>query len=257
MKKLLAGFLAGAFLLSSVNVLANDSIENAELNSVRVILNGYQIKLNEALLDIQNVNSQNKVNFMPFRELLEYLGYHIEFNSETNNIEISEQWYFDMLTRNEAIQIIEPIDVDNINYDEWIASTFLYLLGGSREFDGTMFGHLGSGSDTEYTFNHAYDHNARFTSIIGCNTSDIRGFRVDPWTLFLNIQDLLESGIFSDEELAEIKDLIELERTYGTFEGYLAARNFDNIQQLIISGEFTNEELAYIAELFKLQIAYR
>ena len=296
MKRLVPMFLTGFFMLAgaSTNVFANEDIERVVLSRPNVNLIEWQpdneeagfrgwppfghhvatrsLQLSESLLRVQMAGSDDVSHFVSYTQIPEILalldewdtGFEVNWNKETDTIEIFSDWF----RNNQNNVIVDPIDMDNINPDEWVDLEFIFSLG-QQDGEGRNFNFSGSGSSDFVTIERFWwtapddesvavvsqsEREELFTSIIGCNTSKIRaipiimpddvtGTFISGFNSRINIQDMIDSEIFTDND---IKRMIELQEKYGTVEAYRLAQNFQFLSEMITSGSFSDENLAQI-----------
>lgn len=91
MKKFSLGLLIGILLSSSIIVFGANIIKSAEYNNTNVSINGVVQELENPLVSIIEEGSPNMVNYMPIREILENLGYNVNWIESKNTIDISKK----------------------------------------------------------------------------------------------------------------------------------------------------------------------
>ena len=295
MKKLIPVFLTGFLTLlagtAEVDVFANNIAEQVEINNVGVIFNGWESGFDVDLLNFETATSESSNSFLPVRSVLEFLGYHVTWNAEANNIELIDRESFNYKIFREAYQIIDPIDVDNINPDEWIShheiferiNANLRFQDVSLQFNivsgvlavsniNTIFrddtdeeneldlaisgaaistGHRSMGLDEDISFSNT---GRTFTSVIGCNTGSIRTIYIESDTnwfgeLKFNLQDLVNSGIFYDEELENLLNPYVHQNPLEDMD-YL-----DMLKMMIPWLNFSDEQFLGLVELIESQIS--
>ena len=287
MKKLIPLLLSGAFMLTGSNVFANNLAEKSEF-STDVTLTGIQLEsishftnwvhlndrsqivtqqlqLNNNLLNVQIADGYGNyelVNFISHADIVAFLdkiislsgnefGFNANayWNSETNTIEVvTDEW---LAWQQNQPQLIEPIDMDSINPDEWLDLWFL------SHFDNHSMGFLMTSRSTVQfdmftrSDENNYEDYTLIISVVGCNTSDIRiidnqisGFQV-------KIQDLKNSDIFTHDEILY---LIELQKIYGTYNAFALSQQFNSIKKMIKSELFSAEQLSEILQSIELKL---
>ncbi len=85
-KNIVLGIVIGSVGITSV--FAADGIKHAAFSNTGVTLNGVLVPLGNSLVSIQKNGEKDASLYMPARELLEYLGYNVEFESKTNMIKL-------------------------------------------------------------------------------------------------------------------------------------------------------------------------
>ena len=90
MKKFIAGILLGLFIPAGVFVFANTVIKSAEYNNTTISLNGQKIEMSQSFVSIVDEATPDYFsNYMPLREILEKLGYKVDWEESTRNVNIS------------------------------------------------------------------------------------------------------------------------------------------------------------------------
>lgn len=88
-KVFIGGFIAGAIGLTTVFAAGN--IISAEFNSNQVMFKGRSLDLsNSPMVSIVREGEDNATNYMPVRAVLEQMGYTVNWNGNTNTVEIIE-----------------------------------------------------------------------------------------------------------------------------------------------------------------------
>lgn len=193
MKKIISGFIAGVIVTTGVSVMANGLIERAEFNNVGVSFNGEKLELSQKLLSVQAHGSDNVSNYMPVREVLEGMGYIVNWNGGNNMIEISSQVQSLIESNQSKDKFINNEWVDTMD----IVSVYGYTILGGGIHD--VFAVYESRESQEPIFISALDDhdNERVNSF---NFSDrvikneVRIIR-EEGNLKVNRQDLLDLGI--------------------------------------------------------------
>ena len=294
MKKLIPMFLASAFMLTGSNVFANNLAENAEFVETTITLKTLDVndeerfmsrwtqfgfdesnivtsllRSNENLLRVQMPDNDDVVYFIPYAEIARLLtevaqndrwrssenhGLHVNWVSETNTIEFFDGWFLEH--QESEVQVVDPIDMDTINLDEWISIEFIFQPRESNEDEAASSRSFGGswGSDSvNISLWDSYNNTSEtvFESVVGCNTVDIRAINVhletqdlaDPFQQFnikFNLQDMIDSETFARDE---VENWIKLRDTYGTPEKLRGARSFEGNKELIESGVLSNDQL--------------
>lgn len=86
-KSALAGFLVGAAVIGTT-FAAGSGIQSAVFNTTKVALDGTLIPLKSALISVTLDGQNNSSNYMPLRELLETLGYTVEWDGTANTVNL-------------------------------------------------------------------------------------------------------------------------------------------------------------------------
>jgi len=86
-KSVAAGLIIGT--LGITTAFAAGGIKSATYNAAKVTLDGNSVPLNESLVAIVQDGEEDAKLYMPVREMLEYLGYNVEFDSEVNTVKLS------------------------------------------------------------------------------------------------------------------------------------------------------------------------
>lgn len=265
MKKLIPAFLAGVFALTGVEVLANNVVKTAEFTDTEVVRNA-DWSLGLDVVRVQVEGSDDTYKFVPISDLLRSFGHDVTWDSETNTLKIVEASLHRYTEQRELHPIIEPIDMDNINPDEWVDIWLFNSIGGMWS-DGIVVGAenplvIPEDIDTDYWFENYFpyleDRNI-FTSVIGCNAQEIRSIWYTSEFGFannkFNLQDLIDSGIFSDEEIERALEMLQSERDgydpWVLTEEEIAEMNLEAVLFLDL---FSNEQLEQLLELAKLQM---
>ena len=291
MKKLVPMFLSGILMLSSSNVFANNVVENAEFINSNVTLAVFaneddraswpnvsdnpkietqQLHLGKNFLVVQMAGVDNIVPFINYSEislLLMEIFPHFQMsaylNNETNTIElIDESWTNQM----SELKVVDPIDMSNINRNEWINVSFIHTLENRSNYSSLGMGQAVFDSDGFNVYDWTpvrslsvqrienFEFESVFESIVGCNTADIRviEFNLGSWDFYVNIHDLVNLNILEESEVLE---LLEREAVYETIGAYLLAQSLNSYKESISSGMFSDEQLAKIIASIELQLS--
>lgn len=111
--------------------MANGLIERAEFNNVGISFNGEQLELSQQLLSVQAQGNDNVSNYMPVRDVLEGMGYTVDWNGGNNMIEVT----------NKVISTNTDLNLGNNNDDKWVARIDMVSIYGY----GTALGANGAG----------------------------------------------------------------------------------------------------------------
>lgn len=84
-KQYFAGFLSCAFLFGSVTAFAENKNIEAAFNNIKITLNGKEIKT-----DVEPLQYSGRT-YVPARLIAESLGANVNWNEETNTVEINTQ----------------------------------------------------------------------------------------------------------------------------------------------------------------------
>jgi hypothetical protein len=181
MKKMVAVFLSGFIVATSLNVYANATIKKAEFNNVKVSFKGEELKLKEQLISVQKTGEENLTNYMPVREVIEGMGYSVVWNGDKNMIEIAN--------KEEVKDSIVSSSI--LNQDEWINSETLKKILYERDvISGSINGENGFGI---VGINGTYD-TPIFKSTIGDPNNIVR-IEKDGREFKVNKADLRKLGI--------------------------------------------------------------
>ena|GEM_PF-2252595 len=179
------------------------------------------------------------------------------WNSETDVLEISVSG-MSFISEREAV---DPIDMDSINHDEWVylrfltdglsvgmsaSDTFLSVQASQQAFGGVAMisvsfdsegGAIVAESEPEPAPAPEEVEDFSFDSVFGCNAEDIRTILVDDENeefiferIKVNIQDLRDAGLFSDEI---IEQALELQATHGTPRMLNISWQFENMKMTV------------------------
>jgi hypothetical protein len=89
-KSLICGLLIGTIgTIGITNVFASGEIKSAKYEEIRVSLNDSIIPLKNSLVSVVKIGENDAKMYMPVREILEYLGYNVEWNGSECSINIS------------------------------------------------------------------------------------------------------------------------------------------------------------------------
>jgi len=222
MKKLIPMLLTTAFafagVLGSTTVLANN-IESMEFSNTQIYDSwSFGLELNRNIINITLENSNEIYRFIPINDALESVG--VNFNLSGNTLEITNSTLLHYQGLRELNPIIEPIDMENINIDEWVSSN---VLSGALDWPTTDFDMvtislrsmvpIPEGMDRIYWFENYFDETIILSSVLGCNAEEFRSiaFSHTYGTDFMfNLEDVLESGMLSDAQVEKL--FLEKER---------------------------------------------
>jgi len=281
MKKLISMALAGFLMFGGTTVLANNP--SAQLITPNVTLTEWDhselpvswhtpsvspvitrsLRLNDDFLRVQLADEV--VYFMSHNDFLKIFLAHLGFGVE----DVDLYWYWDSETdtleitspharsREEERTIVDPIDMENINYDEWIFLQFITSvidLHGASVSESFIRVDLGrpsfiaetvSGRDIITQTGDDEDTSFSFESVFGCNAEDIRTILDNDegeLSIFdvvkINIQDLRDSE-FPDDLIDEA---LEMQRVYGTVEMLNMARQLEHMKSMIEESNILNSE---------------
>jgi copper amine oxidase-like protein len=91
-KSLICGLLIGTIVTIGItNVFASAEIKSAKYEEVKVSFNNSNIPLKNPLVSVVNNGENDTKMYMPAREILEYLGYNVDWNSSERSINISSK----------------------------------------------------------------------------------------------------------------------------------------------------------------------
>lgn len=85
LKSAAAGFLAGVLVIGTA-FAAGSGIQSATFNATKVSLDGKVLPLQNPLVSIVKAGEKNASNYMPLRELLESMGYTVEWDGGANMV---------------------------------------------------------------------------------------------------------------------------------------------------------------------------
>ncbi|OOM80158.1 hypothetical protein [Clostridium sp. BL-8] len=68
------------------NVATGEGIRSAVINNSKIYFNGKEIELKKPLITIENDESAEPQLYMPMDELLEYMHFQVEWNSQDNEV---------------------------------------------------------------------------------------------------------------------------------------------------------------------------
>ncbi len=85
-KSLVAGVIIGT--LGITTVFAATGIKSATLSNTKVTLNGASLPLSKSLISITRDNEQNASLYVPAYELLEKLGYTVNYDDVKNTVDL-------------------------------------------------------------------------------------------------------------------------------------------------------------------------
>lgn len=89
LKSLTAGIIIG--MAGITTVFASSGIKSASLSNMNITLNGVSLPLGKPMLSVTMDNEQNASLYVPANELLINLGYCVNYDSETNSIDLIPQ----------------------------------------------------------------------------------------------------------------------------------------------------------------------
>jgi len=278
MKKLIPMFLSGIFMLAGQNVFASTTIENAEFSNVNIYVrepeNPFDIfdiitedrkiitrKIESSTNLVKvHVSDNEAIHFIDIAEVprflkelnIQFLNHelNINFDANTNTIEILTDEFLDSERRWQETQIIEPIDMDNINPDEWI--DFWLISAMHSEQNVMSFSWFSSEIISVQVETETGDFKSLIDSVIGCNTEDIRVISDYDYRHSINIQDLKDNDIFSDDELSR---LLQIKEIYGTFEEFHISTLFNSFRETLNSGVLSDEVLSDILGSIELRLS--
>jgi|GEM_PF-2407760 len=279
MKKLIPMFLAAAFAFSgalgSTTVLANN-IESMETTNTQIAIHDWPLEIDGNIINIILENSDNIYRFIPINGILENFG--LDFNLSDGKLEITDFTLSNYQALRELNPIIEAIDMENINLDEWVSSNVLStVLGGAgTSFDMVTISlqsqpEIPEGMDRRYWFeNHFSEPIPLLSSVIGCNAEEFRSILFndisdDNWhrmhDFLFNIEDVLESGMLSDAQVERL--FIEKEREEARRSGQatqVTEAELEEWQELRFSNmvsdipNLSTEQLKELIEILENQI---
>ena len=271
MKKLIQLFLAGVFSLTGVNVFANNYIKTAELSDIQVTFDGQNLELSHNVIKVQVYD--NTYKFIPVRDLLQRFGHTSYWNHEANTLEITHSLLDHYLDMRILHPIVYPINMDNINPNEWIGFSGMSALlsdvtvnMGSNSFVADISYFPITIVPDDVDFNYWIEDNSPtvttlFSSIIGCNAEEIRSIIVTHGVFTdtkFNAQDIIDSGVLSDEQVEALPLAIEREQRIraglGLTKEEIAVSEFKGIVGSIESDRFSTEQLRKLSELIKPHI---
>ncbi|KEZ86504.1 hypothetical protein [Lacrimispora celerecrescens] len=85
-KSLVAGVIIGT--LGITTVFAATGIKSVILSNTKVTLNGDSLPLSKSLISVTMDNEQNAILYVPANELLEKLGYTVNYNGVKNTVDL-------------------------------------------------------------------------------------------------------------------------------------------------------------------------
>jgi len=273
-KKLISMALAGVLMFGGTTVLANNP--NVQLITSNAIFTEWEQPISWGTRDTQVITRNLRLSddflrvqladeviyFMSHNDFLKIFSANSGFgmdeldmhwNSETDALEITSPNVWGGGERTP----VDPIDMDNINNDEWIHLQFIIStvdLHGASISDSFISIDLGrpsfveetvSGRDITTQTGDEEDISFSFESVFGCNAEDIRtilGDNENEFSIFnvvkVNIQDL------RDSELSDnlIDKALELQRVHGTVEILNIAMQLENMKSMIQNEDILNSE---------------
>jgi len=239
------------------NIVADSKIiENAEFFDAQIIFNRHNREFTNQPLSIQVQGSEYTRTFIALEDLLEFFWVGIRIDNDTNTINITQGRLNDFEIDRALNPILEPIDMGNINPDEWVSASVIMsiLHAGMTHGPSTVSVH---GNSERFPDNY----NTAFTSIIGCNQQKIRAILepdIDRFGIKFNLQDIIDSGLFLQEELDEIPEAIKREARMLSDEGPsvedIARMNVESLIWGIEAGLFSDERLEELLTLIKPHI---
>jgi len=227
MKKLIPMLLTTAFAFAGVlgstttTVLANNIASMESVNTQILLPGSWPLEINRNMMNVTLENSDEIYRFIPINEALESLNI-TDFNFDGNTLEITNNMLSNYQELRELTPIIEPIDMENINIDEWVSSNVLLTASGwnSMSFDMITISlryqtrdQIPQGMDWNYWFENYFEETTMLSSVLGCNAEEFRSiaysqpFRMD---FMFNLEDILESGMLSDTQVERL--FLEKER---------------------------------------------
>lgn len=91
MKSAVFGFIIGTIGITAAltTVFATSGIRSANFSNARVYFYGQEVPLENQLVSIVREGESNARLYMPLRELLEYMNFIVEWDSETNSVNLT------------------------------------------------------------------------------------------------------------------------------------------------------------------------
>lgn len=86
-KSFTAGLLVGIFGITSV--FASGIIKSAEYTDTKFMINGEEIRLNNPFVSILKSGEKDSSLYMPVREVLQKLGYSVQWYEKNNSVDIT------------------------------------------------------------------------------------------------------------------------------------------------------------------------
>lgn len=87
LKSLVAGILIGSVGITTA--FAAGGIKKANFSNTTVTLDGKQIPLNNSLVSIVKDGEKDSKLYMPVREILEHIGYDVNWNEKNNSVDLT------------------------------------------------------------------------------------------------------------------------------------------------------------------------
>lgn len=110
-KSAILGFIIGTIGITTA--FASTGIESAIISNAKVTYNGHNVKLNNSLVAIVKENEKDASLYMPIRELLEYLGYDVNWDNKESTVVISSD---NKKSSNDITSTTEPIILNKEQY---------------------------------------------------------------------------------------------------------------------------------------------
>lgn len=277
MKRLIPAFLSGVFALTGLTgleVLANNVVKTTEFSNTEVVHNdSWSVGLD--VISVQIEGSEDTYKFIPIMDLLIHFGHKAEWNAETNTLEITESLLHYYMQGRELHPIIEPIDMDNINSDEWV-DIWMFSSFSTQDTQFIVWRNeiivsvdqspeIPEDVDLDYWFESNYKEGYKtvITSVIGCDAQKVRSIRYVSENGFndikFNLQDLIDSGIFPEGHIEEVLERMQsTRRDYSSdwmpTEEEIANINLEMILFNATSEFFSGDKLEQLAELARDQM---
>lgn len=145
-KSAVAGFLAGVLLISSTFAVGS-GIRFAEFNTTKVTLDGVDMPLKNALLSVGKDGERDTSNYMPLRELLEKLGYKVDWDGENNTVKLTSPGEVQTAGRGDVI-----IDVNTSKGSHNIAKSGSFQAKDGQSLKLKISSQIGDGSVDLFLF---------------------------------------------------------------------------------------------------------
>lgn len=87
-KSLVVGLIIG--MVGITTVFAASGIKSAVFSNAKITLDGHSVPLTKSLIAVVKDNEKDASLYMPVRELMEYIGYNVNWNKETLTVELSK-----------------------------------------------------------------------------------------------------------------------------------------------------------------------
>ena len=224
----MAGIIAGAIISVSIFGFSASVIKNAEYNNTTISLNGQKIPLTQPFVSIIDEQTPDFFsNYMPLREILEKLGYKVDWDNDTHNVNITNislpieeiKTNVQLKTYEDDNVKIEYYEVSGIadtaiqkKLNEGVHSFFTKSLAGyeklkaEKEIVPTLeltaeYAIVGnylsvSSVGTEYSTEWAYPHNSFVSAVFDMTTGEKDSVLTDYISLSDNLKEAIKNRKF-------------------------------------------------------------